>query len=306
MFNWRVAVQQLLQKFGYRILKESNFTELLKSIPLNQSEMTDVDLSNSENSVDWVLRDWFKSELEQILNQPPVQDFTVCDTCDTAINLHTAEQKQANCFITGLTLSRVVCPNCGLIFGPVALIQCGPEKIARLYQILYSFHNEGDTVLPQEKTFYLMNPSQQGVYLNYACGSWQTGIDRLLNAGWNVVGYEPYLPYQHARIATQLDALEQPLFDGIFTHNFLEHPLSIRASFKQFHQLLKADGLMAHSTPCYNYIFEESPFHLYFFTGRSIEALCEQTGFEQLQCFRQDTGNRPIEYESRLFKKCSG
>ncbi len=44
---------------------------------------------------------------------------------------------------------------------------------------------------------------------------------------------------------------------------------------------------MAHSTPCYEYRYDYSIFHLYFFIGRSLELLAKKTGFE-LEHYIQD------------------
>jgi 2-polyprenyl-3-methyl-5-hydroxy-6-metoxy-1,4-benzoquinol methylase len=86
-----------------------------------------------------------------------------------------------------------------------------------------------------------------------------------------------------------LGALTQ--FDGIFTHNFLEHPQDPRTFFAELHRLLKPGGAMAHSTPCFELRYDASPFHLYFFVGRSFETLCARTGFvvvERLESDRDD------------------
>lgn len=45
--------------------------------------------------------------------------------------------------------------------------------------------------------------------------------------------------------------------------------------------------MMAHSTPCYEYRYDYSIFHLYFFIGRSLELLAKKTGFE-LEHYIQD------------------
>jgi len=37
---------------------------------------------------------------------------------------------------------------------------------------------------------------------------------------------------------------------------------------------------MIHSTPCYQYAYEYSRWHLYFFVGKSIDFLCEKSGLE--------------------------
>jgi hypothetical protein len=41
--------------------------------------------------------------------------------------------------------------------------------------------------------------------------------------------------------------------------------------------ILQEGAHMAHTTPCYRYCYEFSRFHLYFFTGRSLEFLGKRT-----------------------------
>lgn len=54
--------------------------------------------------------------------------------------------------------------------------------------------------------------------------------------------------------------------------------------------LLKdVNSKMAHSTPCYKYACEYTRFHLVFLTGKSVERLCEKTGFQVVQA--SDDGN---------------
>lgn len=37
---------------------------------------------------------------------------------------------------------------------------------------------------------------------------------------------------------------------------------------------------MIHSTPCYQYLYEYTRFHLFFFTGKSLEIICNQLNLE--------------------------
>jgi hypothetical protein len=162
---------------------------------------------------------------------------------------------------------------------------------------------EGDTRPFQEKTFYLLNPSRLGRYLNYACGDFAAGLDSLLHGGWDVQGFEPFQPQRHPRIHREIAAVEGQAFDGVFTHNYLEHPQSLRAMFGTIHGLLQPGGVMAHSTPCCEYLFEDVPFHLYFLTGGSLPRLCDRTGFRPRDVFRADREHLGWFYEFRSFTR---
>jgi SAM-dependent methyltransferase len=132
--------------------------------------------------------------------------------------------------------------------------------------------------------------------LNYACGEWIAGLQRLRTIGWNVWGYEPFLNPERCPLGAaqglvdRLDAIGSTHFDGIFTHNYLEHPQDPVAFFAALNELLKPGGRMVHSTPCFELMYDASPFHLYFFLGRSFDALCEKTGFAVVERLESDRG----------------
>jgi SAM-dependent methyltransferase len=221
----------------------------------------------------------------------------VCRVCGTRIDTSVARRFNCSSMFTTATLERLQCPECDVIFGPWSLISASPQKLGELYRLLYRVYSEGATITWQEKAFYSMNPSRRGVYMNYACGEWLAGVQRLRSVGWNVWGYEPYLNASRCRpdcAAGLVDRIEDTgttQFDGIFTHNFLEHPQDPRTFFAELHRLLKPGGAMAHSTPCFELRYDASPFHLYFFVGRSFETLCARTGFvvvERLESDRDD------------------
>ena len=223
-----------------------------------------------------------------------------CRVCGARIGTGAARRFTCSAMFTSATLERLQCPECDVIFGPWSLITATPQTLGELYRLLYRVYSEGATITWQEKAFYLMNPSRQGVYMNYACGEWLAGVQRLRSIGWNVWGYEPYLnvarcrPNRAAGLVGRIEDTGTSAFDGIFTHNFLEHPQEPRAFFAELHGLLRPGGTMVHSTPCFELRFDASPFHLYFFVGRSFETLCTGTGFavvERLESDRDDPGS---------------
>lgn len=218
----------------------------------------------------------------------------VCRVCGVEIDTRAARRFTCAAMFTSATLERVRCPACDVVFGPWSLISASPHALGDLYGLLYRVYSEGTTITWQEKAFYLLNPARCGVYLNYACGEWIAGVQRLRSIGWNVWGYEPYLnaarcpPDRAAGLVDQIETTGETAFDGIFTHNFLEHPQDPRAFFAELHRLLKPGGVMVHSTPCFELRFDGSPFHLYFFVGRSFDALCGATGFDVVERLESD------------------
>lgn len=263
--------------------------------------MTDAvqQLVGAPEPVSEVLLDWFRREMVDILAAGEPTSFE-CRACSQTFIPADQPLLEAQCLFSGVTLPRRTCPHCDLIQGPLAIIAAPAQRLNRLYELIYRFYAEGDTAHAQERSFYLLNPSRSGRYLNYACGLWTRGASRLVDVGWDVWGYEPYITQFHPRISTVMP--EGP-FDGLISHNFLEHPQDPRAFLSTCHALLKPGGRMAHSTPCYAYLFERSPVHLYFFVGRSVAALCEATGFRVINDVSQDHENLGEFYHCVVFER---
>lgn len=254
---------------------------------------------HSEEPVAEVLRRWFREELSALLAQPEPERFE-CRACSQPFAPAERPALSSVCVFSGLELVRRDCPACGLIQGPLQVVTAPAATLGRLYELLYRFYSEGDTVFAQERSFYLLNPSRYGRYLNYGCGSWARGLTRLQDAGWDVWGYEPHLEQHHPRISRTRP--EGP-FDGLLTHNFLEHPQDPRAFFAECASLLKPGALMAHSTPCYEYLFEASPFHLFFFVGTSVQALADGAGFAVVGDVSQDRNDTGAYYRAMIFER---
>jgi SAM-dependent methyltransferase len=151
----------------------------------------------------------------------------------------------------------------------------------------------------------LQNPSRTKRYINYACGDWAQGVAHLRDLGWNVVGFEPFQDNASPHIArSAIDPLLEPS-DGVFTHNYLEHIQDPDAFIRDCLRFLTPDGTMAHSTPCYEYRFAQSPFHLYFFCGNSMDRLVQRHGFRQTHRVTSDNTPQTIgmAYEFRAFAR---
>ena len=73
-------------------------------------------------------------------------------------------------------------------------------------------------------------------------------------------------------------------FDGIFSNDLLEH-LSDPIHELQFMKLLlkSRESKMAHCTGCYNYKYEYTRFHMFFYTGKSLDVLAERAGLSVLE-----------------------
>ncbi len=205
----------------------------------------------------------------------------VCPLCGHTGSTDSFKKYESQCIFQGGRLIRLQCPYCDLIFGAHKMLSLSEAELSQDYEWHYQVHVEGDSTEQEVRAFHALNPSKDGVYLNYGAGAWSRTIELLNNQGWNVYGYEPHASAtgNGKKIIGSLDALTKMQFDGLFSNNVLEH---IRYPVKEFalmRSLLKPGAVMAHATPCFEYLYEYTRFHLFFYLGRSKEVLAHQTGF---------------------------
>lgn len=246
--------------------------------------------------------------LRGILNSVKTDFENICRVCGHTASEDAFTPITATCMFSGENLLRHRCPSCDVIFGPIQIIDSKPEELAELYRLLYRVYKEGDSWWAQEKAFYSLNPTTDKLYLNYASGKSSYGLGHLRKSGWNVIGFEPFQENSCEYIIKDKYAIAGCLFDGIFTNNYLEHTQDPVKFLQECSAILKKGGKMAHSTPCYSYLFENSPFHLYFFEGRSVAAMCASAGIREVGSVSSDFGPERLGYrfECRIFASAEG
>lgn len=245
----------------------------------------------------------FIEHLSELLERPFAGDTYTCRCCGEAIDLGSLEPRDATCVVSNLTLSRYSCPSCSVIFGPVQLIECSAEDLGRLYELLYDFLHEGDSQIGQEKAFYCTNPGFGERFLNYACGDWDRGLAHLRGIGWNIEGYEPFQNNTSPHIFTHSEDVPKHAYDCVFSHNYLEHVQDPIAFFNECREYIAPGGRMGHSTPCFKYIYEQSPVHLHFVLPEAVIALADKTGFIVSGHFSSDRESEHlnIQFECYMF-----
>ena len=65
-------------------------------------------------------------------------------------------------------------------------------------------------------------------------------------------------------------------FDGIITHNVLEHLFNPIETTDFLLSLLQTKGKLIHSTACFDYVYEITRFHAFFYTGDSVKYIVSQ------------------------------
>jgi len=206
-----------------------------------------------------------------------------CNVCGELIDTKNAEKMVSNDIFGGGKLVRYKCPKCGAIVGPSKMWDLDESELAEEYKIHYMIYDEGETTSAEVEAFMSLKPEKGKKYLNFGCGSWNTTIEKLRADGYDVYGYDPYAPSDSEYIIKDIEQLKKMKFDGIFSHDLLEHLRYPVATFEIFKSLLKKGGRMAHSTACYKYVYEYDRFHLVFYTGEALKYLCKRTGFRLVE-----------------------
>ena len=202
-----------------------------------------------------------------------------CPLCSHTAKKSEYEIKTACCIFGGGKIERYVCPACDLVFGPLKMLELLPLQLQEEYKQNYTVFKETDTTIYEIDLFYHMHPEKNGIYLNYGAGGWNKTSMELRKAGYQVYDYEPFAPVQRNdwTLTTQ-DEVKKMQFDGIFSNDLIEHLQFPVKELSFMKTLLKKDGKMHHATGCYEYAFEYTRFHLFFFLGRSLQLLAQKSG----------------------------
>lgn len=270
----------------YEVEKKA-LQEVCKRNQLNEKSINELEgvLNNLKNGIGAVSRETMRNKwkLKDTLLDEKLTTVE-CVICGCVSDYSKVQKKISMCAFAGGVLERYVCPKCGAIFGPVKFRNQSNEEYKDDYIVHYLGFDETDCTKDEKKAFYMLNPKKEGVYLNYGCGKWAETIKELREEGYNVYGYEPFAVDEESEfIITDVNILKQMRFDGIFSHDLLEHLLNpVDEILFMKSLLLTSDGLMAHATACYEYKFEYTRFHTCFYTGDSVRELCKKTGLKIL------------------------
>lgn len=203
----------------------------------------------------------------------------VCPLCGHLSTSQPFETREAECAFLGGRLVRHVCPSCDLVFGPQKMFELDTEMLDLEYRNLYRIYSEGDSTDSVIRTFHLLDPRPEGIYLDYGCGGeWSRAIEELRSKGWEIVGFEPSVERSTDHVLSDWADISERRFDGILTHNVLEHLFDPADTTRRLASLLAPGGRIVHATPCFEYCYEYSRFHVFFFLGRSAQLLAKLSG----------------------------
>ena len=227
---------------------------------------------------------WHMVDEIELLRVP--SQFLLCELCGNYQPRNNFRALQSECQFVGGRLLRYQCPHCQVIFGPEKMFRLSDLQLATEYEMHYSAYSEGDSTESECRAFHALNPQREGVYLNFGAGAWSQSVSRLRNEGWNIFAFEPHgNAIQNVHEAWVINSWEQlglMRFDGIMSNNVLEHLRHPVAEIRRIKELLTPIGKMAHATPCYEYRYDFTRFHLFFYLGQSRHLLWQLAGLKEI------------------------
>ncbi|MBZ9921394.1 MULTISPECIES: FkbM family methyltransferase [unclassified Mesorhizobium] len=201
-----------------------------------------------------------------------------CLVCDHDDFRDGFEILRSECIFNGGRLERYRCPNCDCVFGGQKFLDLDEAMTDLDYRLLYSRYREGNTGENEKRTFQSLRPVRGATYVNWGAGVWNDTTQVLRADGYDVWSFEPNAPSEAPFVKIDRSDLGSDLA-GIFSNNVIEHFKEPIVQFREFQRVLAPGGKMAHSSPCYEYLYPITRFHTIFLLGRSPDILAERTGF---------------------------
>ncbi len=209
-----------------------------------------------------------------IVSDPP----TECRLCSHTFTQVPKKHVSLDIFHAG-ELIRYECPECNVIFGDLRFLNLPLEEIGNDYIDLHTFYNEGDTsgyVLQVIKKIVKLTGLNKKKFLDYACGSQSKTIDKLVQHGYNVKGYDEYTTSPNP------SPLENETFDVVYSNNFIEHVIDPVNDVKKMLKYLKKNGRLVLISACWEYKIAYTHYHTFFFIGKSVKILAEKVGIREI------------------------
>jgi SAM-dependent methyltransferase len=226
-----------------------------------------------------ITRHW--RTVDHLNSLQPSQEIMRCALCGHGASANEFKPFESQCRFGGGRLLRHQCPACDVIFGPAKMLALNAAELSEEYDWHYRIFTEGDSTEQEIRAFYALDPKPGGHYLNYGAGAWSQSVQQLRQQGWNITAYEPTQSAQQQHgLITQPQDLAALRFDGIYSNNVLEHLRYPVQELLHLASLLRPGGRMSHATPCYEYLYEYTRFHLFFYIGRSRRYLAEKANLD--------------------------
>jgi Methyltransferase domain len=237
-------------------------------------DLLQVDLNKRINASKWELVDQIRA------NNWVTESKRTCPLCEQSGDSALFKKLDSHCIFGGGVLTRHQCPFCDVIFGADKMLALSPQELAEDYVWHYRSYQEGDSTGQEIRAFEALKPNKNGIYLNYGAGSWSNSVKELRSQGWNVLAYEPHSSAAASEefVITSAAQLSSLTLDGVYSNNVLEHLRYPEKELAWLAQLLRPGAKQVHATPCFEYLYEYTRFHLFFYLGRSRQVLAKKSG----------------------------
>lgn len=293
---YKKLAQQQVEDIQHRSTYiESQLIDIVKKLAQQQITFSEFlacfpdvvgDSSNRQQEIEQNIQSLFKNEIEiryQVMDAVdeylfPSTMVVRCRVCGHHAPKHTYETVISHCIFGGGRLERFICPVCGGIFGPLKMIRLDEKQLGAEYIQNYKCYSESSETGSLEYSAFLdLNPVKGGTYLNFGAGIKNQTSKKLREEGYIVYDFEPYaFAGSKEYLLQSWTQVEQIKFDGIFSNDLIEHLPDPITSLRQMRSVLKENGRLVHGSGCYEYAFEYTRFHLFFFVGKSLDYIAEQ------------------------------
>jgi len=223
----------------------------------------------------------------------PIFEKLQCKLCNYSGNKSNYKVFQKDDIFHAGKLIRYKCPNCDVIFGDLRFLNMSKDEIERDYHNLYSYYKEGDTSSYIYYIFDKLQFDKNKVYLDWACGNSITTLTKLNKSGYNVYGYDKYVNNIHPKFLTKIDKK----YDVIFSSNYIEHVINPIDDLNELINHLVPDGKLILISPCWEYCYDFTHYHTFFFLGRSVKYLCDKLGIVEIY-------SKKIIFPNKQFTTC--
>ena len=144
----------------------------------------------------------------------------------------------------------------------------------------YSYYKEGNNSKYILHIIQKLNLGFDKTYLDYACGETTHTLDILNLHNYNVYGYDAYVNNIHPKFLKTLNI--DTKFDVVYSSNFIEHVIHPFEDLKKLINLLTINGKLVMMSACWEYFYEVTHYHTYFFLGKSVQYLCNELNIKEI------------------------
>jgi SAM-dependent methyltransferase len=211
-----------------------------------------------------------------LLKQPIINELE-CFICSFKSDIQDFKIFKATDMFNAGELIRYECPNCLTIFGDLRFLMLDQSEISNDYEDLYSYYNETNTtkyidVVFEDLPNYLKDTSK--TYIDYACGKWNLFIPNLKERGYNIIGYDKYVKDTDNIVTNILP--DNTKFDILINNNYIEHIINPLDEIYKIKSLVKTGGYIIFVTSCFEYVYENTHYHTFFFSDKSLDIICKK------------------------------